>query len=135
MVKKLFKLVSGFSITVLGFIIAPVTFAQSAIENGLQNSGVRNLFPNSPLSVSGSQTLTGPNGLIFNLISMLLGVAGAVAIVFIIIGGFWYITSAGNEEQAEKGKNTLLNAIIGIVVIVLSYVIISVVSSFVANGV
>ena len=49
------------------------------------------------------------------------------------IGGFWYITSAGNEETAEKGRATAINAIIGIIIIILSYVIISVVSNFVAN--
>lgn len=103
-----------------------------SINEGLGSIG--GLFPAVRGSIAGSTNLTGPSGLIYNIIMMLLLLAGAVAVLFIIIGGFWYITSAGNEEQAEKGKSTLMNAIIGIVVIVLSYVIIGVVSNFVATG-
>lgn len=73
------------------------------------------------------------NGLIRVVINWLLGVAFGVAVLFLIIGGFWYITSAGNEETAEKGKGTAINAIIGIVIIILSYVIVNVVSGLVAN--
>lgn len=73
------------------------------------------------------------NGFLRIIINWLLGIAFGIAVLFLIIGGFWYITSAGNEETAEKGKNTAINAIIGIVIIILSYVIVSVVSNLVAN--
>ena len=76
---------------------------------------------------------TSVNGLIRTVINWLLGIAFGIAVLFLIIGGFWYITSAGNEETAEKGKNTAINAIIGIVIIILSYVIVNVVSTLVAN--
>ncbi len=76
---------------------------------------------------------TSVNGLIRTVINWMLGIAFGVAVLFLIIGGFWYITSAGNEETAEKGKGTAINAIIGIVIIILSYVIITVVSGLVAN--
>lgn len=75
---------------------------------------------------------------ISGVIEILLSFAGSLAVLFVIIGGFIYITSAGNEERAEKGKKTLVNAIIGIVVIIMSYVIINViinlVSSPIGNG-
>ena len=76
---------------------------------------------------------TSVNGLIKTVINWLLGIAFGVAVLFLIIGGFWYITSAGNEETAEKGKGTAINAIIGIVIIILSYVIINVISSLVQS--
>lgn len=76
---------------------------------------------------------TSVNGLIQTVIDWLLGIAFALAVLFLIIGGFWYITSAGNEETAEKGKSTAINAIIGIVIIILSYVIINVISNLVAS--
>ena len=77
---------------------------------------------------------TSVNGLIKTVINWLLGIAFGIAVLFLIIGGFWYITSAGNEETAEKGKATAINAIIGIVIIILSYVIINVVANLVANS-
>jgi len=74
------------------------------------------------------------NSLIKTVINWLLGIAFGVAVLFLIIGGFWYITSAGNEETAEKGKNTAINAIIGIVMIILSYVIVNVVANLVSKA-
>ncbi len=79
---------------------------------------------------NGGQTL---GSFIRLVINWLLGIAFGVAILFLIIGGFWYITSAGNEEGAEKGKSTAINAIIGIVIIILSYVIINVVANLVSS--
>lgn len=72
--------------------------------------------------------------LILYVINIMLGLAGVVAVLFMIIGGFWYITSAGNEETAEKGKGTAINAVIGLVIIILSYVIVNVVSGLVTNA-
>jgi len=73
------------------------------------------------------------NSFIRTVINWLLGIAFGIAVLFLIIGGFWYITSAGNEETAEKGKNTAINAVIGIVIIILSYVIVNVVANLVQN--
>ncbi len=72
--------------------------------------------------------------LITNLIKILLGVAGAVAVLFIIIGGFQFITSAANPSGAKEGKETLKNAIIGLIIIILSYVIVSAVANFVSTS-
>lgn len=58
-----------------------------------------------------------------NIISFLVGIAGAVAVVFIIIGGFQYITSSGHPEKLEKAKKTLLYAAIGLVIVLAAYVI------------
>ncbi len=77
---------------------------------------------------------TDANQLIKNVINWLLTIAFALAVLFLIIGGFWYITSAGNEETAEKGKTTAINAIIGIVIILLSYVIVNVVANLVQKS-
>jgi|SRR3989344_4282958 len=71
--------------------------------------------------------------LLFRIINVLLGIAGLVAVIFLIVGGFRYITAGGNEETAEAAKKTILNAIIGIVVIILSFVIVSVISNALQN--
>src|SRR3989338_4768607 len=63
----------------------------------------------------------------FVINSILLPLAGIIAMLFIIIGGYQYITSAGDEEAATKGKKTLSNAVIGLVVVILSSVIVTVV--------
>lgn len=70
------------------------------------------------------------NQLIIRVINWILAITLAVDVLFIIIGGFLYITSAGNEDRAKKGKTTVINAIIGLVIIILAYVIAQVVSNF-----
>ncbi len=78
----------------------------------------------------GNRTL----GVLFKtIIQWALGIAFAVAVIFLIYGGFLYITSGGNEEQATKGKSAVVNALIGIVVIILSFVIVNVVANL-ASG-
>jgi prepilin signal peptidase PulO-like enzyme (type II secretory pathway) len=100
----------------------------NGVTSGLVTSGVGGLFGSGGLS--GATSLT---DLITRAIQLMLLFAGAIAVVFVIIGGYWYITSAGNEETAEKGQKTLTNAIIGIVIIVLSYAIITVISNLVSS--
>lgn len=73
--------------------------------------------------------------LLFGIQSIFLPLVGLVSILFIIIGGFQFITSRGNEEQAEAGKKTLTNAIIGLVIVLLSYTIVIVIMNALAGKV
>ncbi len=59
---------------------------------------------------------------IANITDIALFVAGALAVIYILVGAFWYFTAYGNEEKANKGKTTLLWAIGGVIVILLSRV-------------
>jgi len=91
------------------------------------------LVPRPITGLPGGQGATA-GAWIRDFILMFLEVAGLIAVAFIIYGGFRYITSAGNEEAAESGKNTLTNAIIGLVIIILSYVIVAVLINALARG-
>ena len=68
------------------------------------------------------------------VINALLAVAGSVALIFITIGGFQYVTSAGNEESAEKAKKTLVTSVIGLVVIILAATIVRVIAGTLSLG-
>src|SRR5262245_37781077 len=70
-----------------------------------------------------------PVAFIFAIINILLTVAGLLAVLFIIIGGFQYITSGANGELAESAKKTIQNAVIGLIVIILSFVIVRVINT------
>lgn len=73
-------------------------------------------------------------GLFIYLIQGLLGVAGLLAVFFIIYGGFQYLTSRGDQELAESGKRTVTNAIIGLAIIIFSYVIVVVIANALIRG-
>lgn len=72
------------------------------------------------------RTNTFPDLFLF-LIEIFLGVVALLAIAFIIIGGAQYIMSRGDAEMAENGKKTLFHAIIGLIIVILSYMIVVVI--------
>jgi len=63
--------------------------------------------------------------ILVNLILYILEFSAALAVLFIIIGGVRYIVSAGDEDAAEKAKRMILYAIIGLIIIILSFVIVN----------
>lgn len=69
------------------------------------------------------------DSLALEIIQVILGAVGIIAVLFLIIGGFEYILSGANEELAERGKKTIRNAILGLIIVILSYVIVTVVAN------
>jgi len=67
---------------------------------------------------------TDANKLIKNIINIFSLVVGIVAVVMIIVGGFRYITSGGNDGNVGTAKNTILYAVIGLVIVALAQIIV-----------
>lgn len=80
------------------------------------------VIPTTGLNVPGPANF---GSLITNVTNLLLFVAGAVAVIFIIIGAIMYATSAGNEQNVTKAKGTIVNAVIGLIIAVLAFVIVN----------
>ena len=57
------------------------------------------------------------------IIYAFLGLSGAVSLVMFILGGFSWMTAGGNEEKVKKGRDTLIWASLGLVVIFSSYAV------------
>ncbi len=60
---------------------------------------------------------------IAQIINIVLGFLGIVAVVIIIIGGFRWMTAAGNEEQVEGARKMIVQAVAGLVIIFMAWVI------------
>lgn len=70
-----------------------------------------------------------------NVIRALLSLVGALFFVMFLWGGAQYLTAGGDAEKVNKGKTTLVNAIIGLVIVALSYVIVvQIIDVIVAGG-
>lgn len=59
------------------------------------------------------------------MMQFIFGVIGVIAIIMVMVGGFKYITSQGNPQETAKAKNTILYAIIGLVLAASSFTIVS----------
>lgn len=62
---------------------------------------------------------------ISSIIKGVIGIIGAVAAIFILVGGINYMTSAGDAAKLEKAKKTILWAVIGLVIAVLTFAIVN----------
>ncbi len=60
-----------------------------------------------------------------NIINAVIGVLGLACVVVLIIGGVNYMTSSGDAGKVKKAKDTILYAIIGLVVCVLAFAIVN----------
>lgn len=58
-----------------------------------------------------------------NILNVVYGLIGVVAVVFVIIGGFKYMTSQGEPGRVQQAKNTILYALIGLIITVSAFAI------------
>lgn len=63
-------------------------------------------------------------GLVLRIINYALGFLGLLAVIMIIYGGVTYVTSAGNDEAVGNAKKIIMYSLIGIIVILLSFVVV-----------
>ena len=59
--------------------------------------------------------------LIQGLLNLVYFCAGAAAVIVIIVGGFWYVTGGDNPQQVQKGKNAIVFASAGLVIVLLAF--------------
>lgn len=118
MTKKSLKHVAVGLVTSIALMMAsfaPVVQAQGFISP-----------TDNPSAVS---TATGGQGsfrqLALTIVNFFLTFLGLIAVVMIIYGGFLYVTAAGNQEKIESAKKIIMYAVVGIVVILLSFAIVN----------
>ena len=71
------------------------------------------------------ENLSGSGGIITNVINVLLGIVGVVAIIMVIVGALRMVLSAGNEKTVADARNTILYAVIGLIVAILAFAIVN----------
>lgn len=97
--------------------------------------GLIGSFVNSCPRETGIRCSEGTLASVFRLIiNWALAISFLAAVVYLIVGGFMYITASGNTEAAGKGKTAVMNALIGLVIISLSFVIVQVVYRFITGS-
>lgn len=72
--------------------------------------------------------------LVTSLIQWVVGISGVVAAIFLVLGGASYMTSSGDTTKLQKAKNTILYAIIGLVVVALAEIITAFVSNIIRES-
>lgn len=131
------KVASGKKTLVNAFIGLAIVMSSylimSTIRFALLNEGGK--FSCDFMSAEGEGCINA-NDLVTNAIQWVIGIAGAVAVIFVVYGGISYSTSAGDPGKLQKAKQTILYALIGLAIVGLAEAITAFVSNMIrdANG-
>ena len=80
-------------------------------------------YPEGSVELDNPLGVTSISDIIVEIIRILLGIIGTVSLVMFIYGGITILTSAGNDTKIKTGKETLIWASLGILLVFASYVI------------
>ena len=130
--KQLFKKLSVV-LTSLFIIASPLVVVSSALHAdsiadnvckgvlGTEQGKVSDHTTISDCSENGNETFVGVMKRIINIFSI---VVGAVSVIMIIIGGFRYIISGGDSSGVSGAKNTILYAVVGLIIVLFAQIIV-----------
>lgn len=62
---------------------------------------------------------------VVQMVDYFLGFLGLLAVIMVIYGGVLYVTAGGKEEQSNKAKKVIMFAVIGLIIILLSYALVN----------
>ena len=79
--------------------------------------------------VGGNENKTDAKGFIGNIIKTMFFAVGVLAVIVIIFAGVTFVVSAGNSQTIQKARTTIIYAVVGLVVSILSYAIVNFVVS------
>lgn len=122
MLKQLIASASAFALILMPVaLVAAPAYAQPNINEGLCEG--------ANLQVGNDDCNTGdPEGQVNTIITTVINifslVVGVVSVIMIIVGGLKYITSGGDSGNVSGAKNTILYAIVGLVVVALAQVVV-----------
>ena len=134
---KNFKQVSKISIS--GFVastfpanfLALNAFATGGIfSGGVQGGADKGRGEGVPTQLFGE----GNTGIFTQMVNMMLFAVGILSVIMLIYGGLRYILSNGDSKKVDAAKNTILYAIIGLIIAMLSYAIINFIISLFLGG-
>ena len=114
----------------LGVLFATFSSGPSYAQEMTLQSGVQ-----SARGEGQPVTLFGDGGIFTTIVNILLFIIGALSVIMLIIGGIRYTVSGGNQSAITAAKNTIMYAIVGIIIAVLAFAIVNfVLSSLIGGG-
>ena len=117
-------IVMFFLIGLIGLNLAQPTRAALDVNNLLNLKGAGGLedkLKDKQVIVSPGNAEQTASGLVSQIFSLTIKVAGAVFMILILIGGFMYLISAGNEESSGKAKRLFLDAVVGLAIVLAAW--------------
>lgn len=128
MIKQSVRTVVSYGLLGALSVAAFVTPSANAVSGGVQGGA------DAARGDDQTANLFGTSGVFSTITNTLLFVLGAISVIMIIIGGLRYVISGGNSTAVTAAKNTILYAIVGVIVALLAYAIINFVLTSFTNS-
>lgn len=124
MKRYIVALLSAVTLSLTALPVAPTPAAAIDLLGGCSKGGV-------DCKVVKQNTLsTDSNNQVWKILMVVLQILGGVAVIMIVIGGIRYSLSSGDASKVKSAKDTILYAVIGLVVALLAGVIVALVNNF-----
>jgi uncharacterized membrane protein len=106
---------------------AAADFSGDPLEQACQNTPDDTTCKQSA-STRTNDPIAGENGIINKAANILAVIGGIIAVIFIIIGGFAYVTSGGDAQKVTAAKSRVLSGIVGLLIIAFAWVLVGLVT-------
>lgn len=118
------------AIAIFAAVAPPTSYAAFDGAKGQACGGV-NLSNGSGACADSSGKLSTIIGVVINILSVIVGI---VAVIFIMVGGFKFITSGGDAQSIASARMTILYAVVGLVVVAMAQIVVKYVLHRVSLG-
>lgn len=127
-IKKALTAISLTLVLAMPLAVPALVSAQTSGANDLADKAAcgadLNVDPDAACTQDAGEATTKVNNIIRLVINIFSLVVGVVSVIMIILGGLKYITSGGESGNITGAKNTILYAIIGLVVVALAQIVV-----------
>lgn len=127
-------------VAMLVFGFATATLASTVVETGVVHAFDKSMGDGAS-SARGKDMPEeelfeeGGGGIFQTITNVLLFIIGAISVIMLIVGGIRYVVSGGDQNAVTSAKNTILYAIVGIIVALLAYAVVNfIIGSFAAGN-
>ena len=125
------SLIAMFLISLGGFSVASAQ-TKDELCQGANLTFNNEAAPGKPINcgtdAQGNKEAVGAQGTVNNLVGKIINIfsviVGIVAVIMIIVGGFRFITSGGDSAKVTSARNTIIYAIIGLIIVALAQIIV-----------
>lgn len=131
---RITRIIASAMMLIIPFAVPAVAHAATVDTTGYACTGANLSLANQANTGNCQNATNGFDTLLKSIINVISVIVGAVAVVMIIVGGLRYITSGGESSSVSGAKNTILFAIIGLIIVVFAQLIVQFVLDRVINS-
>lgn len=122
--KKVKVLLAGLlMVPMVALAVAPAANAEYSLQGGANDAKGNGM----------KDGVGDANSLVKDVVNIILWIVGILSVIMLVWGGIKYTTSAGDSNKVTSAKNTIIYAVIGLIIAILAYAIVNFVIEKIGN--